>query len=236
MRRTLARGALAIALSSAALAALAVSCAVNDAVPGNVTGDPQTLLDGGGNDAIAPTDSAPSADAGCDAADPSCTTKVVSCADVAWCIVPTTVSPFYVLTAVWGSGKDDVWAVGSGGTIVHYDGTAWSPSNSGMTNTFNAVWGSGPGDIYVVSGNSAILHGSGVGGGPASAAMWTLLPAQIDFGSSSIHAVWGSSASDVRIGGSSYSYSDPDTFESHTGDQFVATVGDGGAKSWQPVT
>jgi hypothetical protein len=236
MMRRLTRGALVAVIAGAPLAALAVSCAVNDGNPGNVTGDTPNLLDGGAPDTSPATDSAPPPDAGCDSADPSCTTKVVSCADVAWCIVPTPVSPFYALKAVWGTSKDDVWAVGSGGTIVHYDGSTWSASTSGLTNTFNAVWASGPDDVYVVSTNTVLLHGTGVHGGPASAATWTPMPAPIAFGAALINAVWGSSASDVRIAGTSYSYSDPDTFESRSGNQFIATTGDGGAKSWAPVT
>ncbi len=31
------------------------------------------------------------------------------------------------LSAVWGSSEADVWVVGVLGTIVHYDGLAWSP-------------------------------------------------------------------------------------------------------------
>jgi hypothetical protein len=235
MMRGLLRGALVAIVTGVPLAALAMSCAVDDGNPGNLT-DPANPLDGGGRDTSPATDSTPPPDAGCDAADPSCTTMIASCTDVAWCMVPTTVSPFYVLTAVWGASKDDIWAVGSGGTIVHYDGTAWSLSKSGLTNTFNAVWGSGPDDVYVVSDNTAILHGTGLHGGPASAATWTPMPAPLGFGASLIHAVWGTSASDVRIGGTSYSYSDPDTFEQHTGNQFVATTDDGGARTWAPVT
>ena len=30
------------------------------------------------------------------------------------------------LNAVWGSAGNDVWAVGAGGTIVHFDGVRWS--------------------------------------------------------------------------------------------------------------
>src|SRR5580698_8942367 len=29
---------------------------------------------------------------------------------------------------IWGSGPDDIWAVGDKGTIAHFDGHAWSPS------------------------------------------------------------------------------------------------------------
>ena len=30
------------------------------------------------------------------------------------------------LYAVWAAAPDDVWAVGGGGAIVHYDGAAWA--------------------------------------------------------------------------------------------------------------
>ena len=35
------------------------------------------------------------------------------------------------LYGVWGSGPKDVFAVGSNGTILHYDGRAWKPLTSG---------------------------------------------------------------------------------------------------------
>jgi hypothetical protein len=54
-------------------------------------------------------------EAGCDASDPACTTEVVPCETVAWCLVPTGVSTADTLTAVWGTSKSDVWAVGSAG-------------------------------------------------------------------------------------------------------------------------
>src|SRR5262245_35571670 len=37
------------------------------------------------------------------------------------------------LNRVWGAGPNDIWAVGAGGTIVHFDGTAWSGVPSGTT-------------------------------------------------------------------------------------------------------
>jgi hypothetical protein len=35
------------------------------------------------------------------------------------------------LMSVWGTSSNDVYAVGSNGTILHYDGTAWSQMASG---------------------------------------------------------------------------------------------------------
>ena len=37
----------------------------------------------------------------------------------------------YGLYGVWGSSGSDVFAVGGAGTIVHYDGMAWSAMDSG---------------------------------------------------------------------------------------------------------
>ncbi|MDF2694325.1 MAG: Type fimbrial biosis protein PilY1, partial [Labilithrix sp.] len=72
-------------------------------------------------------DSGVDADAtSCDAGDPGCRSIVVSCEEAAWCPVPAPVDPLGTLTGVWGSGKDDVFAVGSGGMILRWDGTAWT--------------------------------------------------------------------------------------------------------------
>src|SRR2546422_1531974 len=39
------------------------------------------------------------------------------------------------LLGVWGSGGTDVFAVGGGGTIVHYDGTSWTDRKSTRLNS-----------------------------------------------------------------------------------------------------
>jgi hypothetical protein len=48
------------------------------------------------------------------------------------------------LNGVWGRSGSDVFAVGDSGTILHYDGTAWSAMISPTTNNLNGIWG----DIY----------------------------------------------------------------------------------------
>jgi hypothetical protein len=57
------------------------------------------------------------------------------------------------LSGVWGSGENDVWAVGSGGAIFHYNGLAWSfidpPVSTDEPELFG-VWGSGPNDVWAV--------------------------------------------------------------------------------------
>lgn len=135
-------------------------------------------------------DAATVVDSGCDASDENCVSHVRPCAETAWCPVSTPVSPLYALTSVWGSGPSDVWAVGSGGTIIHYDGAAWAitPTDPAMKNTFRGVWGSGPNDVWAVGDNGTIRHlapGAGrfdVVASPTSEAL---------------HGVWGSGPNDV---------------------------------------
>ena len=67
-------------------------------------------------------------------------------------------STFY---AIWGSSSTDVYAVGDGGTILHYDGNTWSNMPSGTSDTLSAVWGSSSSDVYTVGTNGIILHYSG---------------------------------------------------------------------------
>ena len=41
------------------------------------------------------------------------------------------VNPLY---GVWGNSASDIFAVGEGGTILHYDGSSWSPMDSSIAN------------------------------------------------------------------------------------------------------
>ncbi|MBX7196747.1 MAG: hypothetical protein K1X94_32140 [Sandaracinaceae bacterium] len=99
------------------------------------------------------------------------------------------------LSGVWGAAADDVWAVGTLGTILHFDGATWSAVPSGTTTGLNAVWGSGADDVWAVGGESfwtftdegtgVLLHWDGT--------RWsTTMP-----GSRGLFGVWGTSASDV---------------------------------------
>ena len=46
---------------------------------------------------------------------------------------------------------NDAWAVGGGGTTLHWNGTVWSSVPSGTTETLYGVWGSGPNDVWAVT-------------------------------------------------------------------------------------
>jgi hypothetical protein len=66
--------------------------------------------------------------------------------------------PLYDL---WGASRDDVWAVGAAGTIVHWDGRAWSAVASPTQVELRGIWGSAANDVWAVGAAGAILRWNG---------------------------------------------------------------------------
>ena len=92
------------------------------------------------------------------------------------------------LYGVWGSSDNDVWAVGMFGTILHYNGTAWSTvMTSGTANYLYGVWGSSDNDVWAVGMFGTILHYDGTA--------WSTV---MTSGTANyLYGVWGSSDNDV---------------------------------------
>lgn len=65
------------------------------------------------------------------------------------------------LSAIWGSGPDDVWAVGPAGAIMHFDGSELHMVESGVDVTLLAVHGTGPDDVWFVGEQGTTLHWDG---------------------------------------------------------------------------
>ena len=65
------------------------------------------------------------------------------------------------LKAIWGASATDVWAVGSNGTIVHYDGTSWTNQKSGVTENLTGIDGTSNKDIWVTGDQGSVLHWNG---------------------------------------------------------------------------
>lgn len=180
------------------------SCATTEEL-GPPSSDPPPLhVDAGAEldaaDAEAPDDE-------CDASDEDCVTTPVTCAEAHFCAIPTNVSRYYVLTSVWGSGKDDVWATGSGGTVIHWDGVEWTPTplpsgTQPIKDTFHALWGTGPNDVWIASATDMIFHSDGFKNGTAT---WELTPSATfsDFDRTPLLAAWGTTPDDIRFGGGS---------------------------------
>jgi hypothetical protein len=63
-----------------------------------------------------------------------------------------------VLQSVWAQATDDAWIVGTGGTILHWDGKRWSAQASGTTNDLSGVWEGKMGDVWVVGAGTILRH------------------------------------------------------------------------------
>jgi hypothetical protein len=80
----------------------------------------------------------------------------------------------------------NAWAVGGAGTLLHYDGTAWTEVPSGTTADLYGVWASSATDVYAV-GNGVIVHDNGSGFAAVTPAPTTNI----------LYGVWGSGPNDI---------------------------------------
>ena len=236
--RILRFGVLALLMASAGLGV--ASCATADDSAG--TASPATQL-------VPTSDAGATADGACDGAGDGCTAPIgPPCAADSFCAVAVPVDGPYALTSVWGSSSADVWAVGSGGTIVHWNGAAWAATPSGTRNTLRAVAGSGPGDVFVASTTDLVLHSSGFDAGTATWVHETPLASTYGF-SGAVNSLSVTGPGRVRAAGSVWPVQlDPNSFESTYVHQLLrapakpdAGGGDSGSDSggatvaWAPV-
>jgi hypothetical protein len=76
-----------------------------------------------------------------------------------WAAMPP---PRDALTAVWGSGTDDVWAVGNTGTIYRYNGKVGGEvTPKPTTQHLRSISGTAADDIWAVGYGDTILHYDG---------------------------------------------------------------------------
>ncbi len=91
-------------------------------------------------------ESASSSDAGTDAAD--------SGSDF-WTLVyeDPAVAAGDSLNAMWASGPDDVWAVGTNRQILHFDGQSWDGLNKTQGSDLYGIWGASPSEVVAAGTN-----------------------------------------------------------------------------------
>jgi hypothetical protein len=70
------------------------------------------------------------------------------------------------LHAAWGTSSSDMYAVGDGGTILHFDGGSWTKMASGTTHNLSFVWGTSDQNIWACgyddgTATSVLLHYDG---------------------------------------------------------------------------
>jgi hypothetical protein len=66
------------------------------------------------------------------------------------------------LLRLWGTASDNLYAVGSQGTILHRDESGWQAMDSPTSEELMDVWGLGPDPMFAVGYNGTILRWDGV--------------------------------------------------------------------------
>jgi len=95
------------------------------------------------------------------------------------------------LAGVWAAANDDVWAVGTEGTVLHYDGSRIEKLASGTSKSLRAVWGTRSDDVWIAGAAGTLLHWQG-----------DRLEAVASGTEENLSAVYGApNASEVWIGG-----------------------------------
>jgi photosystem II stability/assembly factor-like uncharacterized protein len=80
-----------------------------------------------------------------------------------WCVVPLDGIGNVALNAIWGSGPNDVWVVGTRGFAAHYDGTRWEKRSPNTLLSLFTIWGSGPNDVWAGNSAKTLFHWNGSG-------------------------------------------------------------------------
>jgi hypothetical protein len=168
----------------------------------------------------------------------------------AWTSVPSGTTNN--LIGVWGSGPNDVWAVGRGGTILHWNDSAWTAVPSSTTANLFGVWGSGPNDVWATGGGT-ILHWNGSAWSSVSSGtsadllgVWGSGPNDVwavgDLGGTIVHwngSAWSSVPSGLPSGTTDYLYgvwgSGPSDVWAVGGDDIASTILHWNGGAWTPV-
>jgi len=137
-----------------------------------------------------------------------------------WTSIPTGISGY--LDNIWGASGTDVFAVGEGGLILHFDGTSWVAMVSGNSEELLGVWGTSGTDVFAVGVGGTILHHDGTSWGLMASGTTN----QLDW-------VWGVSGTDVYAVGPHgvvlhYTGSAWDAMTSGTSEELTAVWGASG--------
>ncbi|MDF2692626.1 MAG: Type fimbrial biosis protein PilY1 [Labilithrix sp.] len=95
--------------------------------------------------------------------------------------------------AVSGTSADDVWAVGAGATVRHWQGSRWEIVTVPTRASLRSVWTSAPDDVWIAGEGGTLLHYDG--------ARWEEIAVPDGARDRDLRAVWGSSKTDVWVAG-----------------------------------
>ncbi|MCP4599091.1 MAG: hypothetical protein GY847_00875 [Proteobacteria bacterium] len=90
------------------------------------------------------------------------------------------------LIAIWGSSGTDIYAVGTSGFVVHYNGEAWTENPLDIEGDLLAIWGDSASDVFVVGTRGIVFHFDG--------SSWSQMESNTEV---TLRAIWGDSATSV---------------------------------------
>ena len=95
------------------------------------------------------------------------------------------------VTVIRGRSASDVWVAGTVGTVAHFDGTSWTPSDVGTQEVLSVLWLAGAGEITFGAIKRIYTRGLAVDAG-VSAGGWSLraAPAAPAGSGSELTAAW----------------------------------------------
>ncbi len=107
-------------------------------------------------------------------------------------LTPTLTGIAGVFNALGGRDAGSVWAAGSGGALMHWDGSSWSRASSTVVDEvfFYGAFVPGPNDAWAVGSRGTILHFNGT--------TWAQVPSSTSVDLLAIH---GSGPGDLWAGG-----------------------------------
>lgn len=69
-----------------------------------------------------------------------------------------------LVRGIWGLSHNDVFAVGVGGLIMHFDGVEWNPFNDfglDLFNSYTDIWGTAHSNLFIIGDYGELLHFDG---------------------------------------------------------------------------
>ena len=111
------------------------------------------------------------------------------CAASTVCLDTVPVANTQAIRGLWTLAPNDIWGVGDGGLLIHFDGSGWTPNPAVTTKDLRAIWASGSNDIWAVGATGTVLH--------YASGAWTATTV----GTKDLKGIWGSSPTEIWAGG-----------------------------------
>lgn len=144
-REVMALFALATAVTAITTAHL-VGCSTGEADPDAIVQDAGPVLS---------VDAEAGADGAADAAEAGpctdCEFYPAECGDGRFCTVSAPLKTGARLRSIAGTSASSVWAVGTKGTVLHFDGASWQEAGVGVLDTFSSVVALSPDEAWTAS-------------------------------------------------------------------------------------